>query len=57
MDGPFAEPVVKGFGFRPEVFLTGGNAFLLPGAITPPPRVDPDLVLKGLNSLYYNKFE
>jgi type III pantothenate kinase len=41
---------------EPPVFLTGGDAGLLAGAISPAPRLYPDLVLEGLNSLYGREF-
>lgn len=40
----------------PPVFLTGGDAGLLEDAISPVPRLYPDLVLQGLNCLYHRKF-
>jgi type III pantothenate kinase len=44
------------FDDSPEVFITGGDAFLLEGAISPAPRPAPDIVLEGLNLLYGRNF-
>ncbi len=48
---------IEGFVNLPPVFLTGGDAGLLVGAISPAPRHYPDLVLQGLNCLYNRAFK
>jgi len=48
---------IERFTNLPPVFLTGGDAGLLIGAISPAPRHYPDLVLQGLNCLYNRAFE
>jgi type III pantothenate kinase len=44
------------FAETPPVFLTGGDAGLLAGSISPSPQLYPDLVFDGLNCLYYRQF-
>lgn len=54
--GKLVDLSVEGFRNMPPVFLTGGDAGLLADAISPAPRHYPDLVLQGLNWLYYRQF-